>query len=340
MTTLDADPDLIEARLAHERATICLTSALARHELTDEIPATIDLALPRGTRAPATSAPITWHSSTRRRSTWAGMKSTSAPATGSASTPPSARSATRPPPPPGGDRAGGRRAQALVASTRQPAIPAARPRRRDGSEGVRTHPLGTADPPVTRRRERPSPAGRTSTFRRRPTQTGVPSTSTSPCMRSRFLDRLSRSPHRARFVLKGGVLRLPPSTSGGPTGLWTSPASTSTTPSRPSPRQSSRSLPSRSTTASSSQRVRRAPRSSERERGLLGVRVSSATLAGARVSFHVDVTWAIRSNLRRRRQPCPGSSVAPSMSSAIPRDGHRREAGHCGPTRSGQHSMA
>lgn len=61
MATLDADADLIEAAFRSERATICLTSALARHGLTDEIPATIDLALPRGKRAPATSAPITWH---------------------------------------------------------------------------------------------------------------------------------------------------------------------------------------------------------------------------------------------------------------------------------------
>jgi predicted transcriptional regulator of viral defense system len=60
-TTLDADPDLIEVAFRSGRATMCLTSALARHDLTDEIPATIDLALPRGTRAPATSAPITWH---------------------------------------------------------------------------------------------------------------------------------------------------------------------------------------------------------------------------------------------------------------------------------------
>lgn len=60
-TTLDADPDLIEAAFRSKRATMCLTSALALHGLTDEIPATIDLALPRGTRAPATSAPITWH---------------------------------------------------------------------------------------------------------------------------------------------------------------------------------------------------------------------------------------------------------------------------------------
>lgn len=60
-TTLDADPELIEVAFRSERATMCLTSALARHDLTDEIPATIDLALPRGTRAPAASAPITWH---------------------------------------------------------------------------------------------------------------------------------------------------------------------------------------------------------------------------------------------------------------------------------------
>lgn len=58
---LDADPDLIEAAFRSERTTMCLTSALARYDLTDEIPATIDLALPRGTRTPATSAPITWH---------------------------------------------------------------------------------------------------------------------------------------------------------------------------------------------------------------------------------------------------------------------------------------
>jgi len=60
-TTLDADPDLIEAAFRSERATMCLTSALARHDLTDEIPTTIDLALPRGARTPATSAPMTWH---------------------------------------------------------------------------------------------------------------------------------------------------------------------------------------------------------------------------------------------------------------------------------------
>lgn len=57
----DADPDLVEIALRAPRATICLTSALARHDLTDAIPATIDIALPRGARHPVTAAPVTWH---------------------------------------------------------------------------------------------------------------------------------------------------------------------------------------------------------------------------------------------------------------------------------------
>ena len=43
------------------RATLCLTSALARHDLTDAIPSKIDIALPRRTRRPPTSAPVRWH---------------------------------------------------------------------------------------------------------------------------------------------------------------------------------------------------------------------------------------------------------------------------------------
>jgi len=39
-----------------------MTTALARHGLTDEIPARIDIALPRGHWQPKTSAPATWHS--------------------------------------------------------------------------------------------------------------------------------------------------------------------------------------------------------------------------------------------------------------------------------------
>ncbi|MFC3494429.1 type IV toxin-antitoxin system AbiEi family antitoxin domain-containing protein [Glycomyces rhizosphaerae] len=44
-------------------ATICLTSALSMHDLTDEIPAATDIALPRGDRTLTTRfAPIHWHS--------------------------------------------------------------------------------------------------------------------------------------------------------------------------------------------------------------------------------------------------------------------------------------
>lgn len=57
----DADPDLIEIAHRAPRATLCLTTALARHGLTDAIPARIDAALPRGHRHPATATPVSWH---------------------------------------------------------------------------------------------------------------------------------------------------------------------------------------------------------------------------------------------------------------------------------------
>ena len=56
-----ADPDLLEIVHRAPSATLCLTTALARHGLTDAIPALIDVALPRGRRRPATVAPVAWH---------------------------------------------------------------------------------------------------------------------------------------------------------------------------------------------------------------------------------------------------------------------------------------
>lgn len=56
-----ADPDLIEIAHRAPQATLCLTTALARHALTDAIPAGIDVALPRGHRQPRTRAPVIWH---------------------------------------------------------------------------------------------------------------------------------------------------------------------------------------------------------------------------------------------------------------------------------------
>src|SRR5436190_19634293 len=55
------DPELATVALLAPRATICLTSALARHHLIDAIPGSIDLALPRSSRRPNTRLPITWH---------------------------------------------------------------------------------------------------------------------------------------------------------------------------------------------------------------------------------------------------------------------------------------
>lgn len=56
-----ADLDLVEIAHRAPPATLCLTSGLARHGLTDEIPAAIDIALPRGRRRPRTRAPVAWH---------------------------------------------------------------------------------------------------------------------------------------------------------------------------------------------------------------------------------------------------------------------------------------
>lgn len=58
---ITADIDLLEIARRAPRATLCLTTALARHSLTDEIPPSIDAALPRGQHRPITTAPVTWH---------------------------------------------------------------------------------------------------------------------------------------------------------------------------------------------------------------------------------------------------------------------------------------
>lgn len=58
----DGDHDLQAVAARAPRATLCLRSALALHGLIDDIPAEIDIALPRGTRTPALDAPISWHS--------------------------------------------------------------------------------------------------------------------------------------------------------------------------------------------------------------------------------------------------------------------------------------
>lgn len=56
-----ADLDRIEIALRAPEATLCLTSALSLHDLTDAIPPEIDVALPRPRRPPRVSAPVRWH---------------------------------------------------------------------------------------------------------------------------------------------------------------------------------------------------------------------------------------------------------------------------------------
>lgn len=55
------DPDLIEVAKRAPGATLCLVSALARHDLTDQIPGAIHVALRRSQRQPRTLAPVIWH---------------------------------------------------------------------------------------------------------------------------------------------------------------------------------------------------------------------------------------------------------------------------------------
>lgn len=57
-----ADWDWLEAAARRPDATICLTSALAHHDLTDAIPRALDVAIPRGARIPASTTSIAWHS--------------------------------------------------------------------------------------------------------------------------------------------------------------------------------------------------------------------------------------------------------------------------------------
>jgi predicted transcriptional regulator of viral defense system len=56
-----ADWDWIEAASRRPDATICLTSALAHHDLIDTIPRSLDIAIPRGAWPPTGSGSITWH---------------------------------------------------------------------------------------------------------------------------------------------------------------------------------------------------------------------------------------------------------------------------------------
>lgn len=55
------DWDQLEAATRRPEATICLLSALAHYDLTDEIPHALHVAIPRGMRAPATKGAIRWH---------------------------------------------------------------------------------------------------------------------------------------------------------------------------------------------------------------------------------------------------------------------------------------
>jgi hypothetical protein len=57
----ETDEDLLEIAHRAPHGTLCLVTALARHGLTDNIPARIDIAIPRGSRVPTLRSPVDIH---------------------------------------------------------------------------------------------------------------------------------------------------------------------------------------------------------------------------------------------------------------------------------------
>ncbi len=57
----ELDQDLLEVACRAPRGTLCLLTALARHNLTDAIPNRIDVAIPRGSRPPTLRPVINIH---------------------------------------------------------------------------------------------------------------------------------------------------------------------------------------------------------------------------------------------------------------------------------------
>jgi len=57
----ERDFDLVPIALRAPEATLCLVTALARHDLSDALIAAPDIALPRGHRPPTANTPVEWH---------------------------------------------------------------------------------------------------------------------------------------------------------------------------------------------------------------------------------------------------------------------------------------
>jgi len=56
------DRDRAEVALRAPEATICLVSALVEHDLVDDNPGWLDVAVPRGQWRPSVASPVRWHS--------------------------------------------------------------------------------------------------------------------------------------------------------------------------------------------------------------------------------------------------------------------------------------
>ena len=202
-----ADLDRIEAATRRPEATICLTSALAHHDLTDAIPAALDIAIPRGTtdarhhvghrlapfrsrdvraRAhrdhdPRLRVTIGIYSPARCIADAFRLRGDVGYEIG--------RDALRE-----WLRRGGKPAELMAIASKPPAVQESDPARigaavvRDGDEVFRQ--IQTAGPLHRRHRRAARP------HRRASTRHALES----------FLDRLTRTPHADDFVLKGGIL--------------------------------------------------------------------------------------------------------------------------------------
>lgn len=66
----EIDQNLLEVAYRIPEGTLCLTTALARHGLTDNIPTRIDVAIPRGKRIPTLLSPVDVRVFQKKHSNW------------------------------------------------------------------------------------------------------------------------------------------------------------------------------------------------------------------------------------------------------------------------------
>lgn len=246
-----ADRDLLEAALRRPEATICLTSALALHELIDEIPATLDIAINAAPVLRRGTPPSPGTTSTPPPSTSDANRSPSpAPSRPSASSPPNDQS------PMPSDSA----APSAMNSTRRPQGMAAT-RRQTRPTGRARHPTATRQRPTLATLEtshehgeevlkRLRAAAQSSPRPDRPARPHPGALHPAPAL----IVPPPAQPHRARAGLRpqGRQSSWPSTTPAGPPRASTPTRSAPTSPRNTSPPWCGASQPPKPTTASPS----------------------------------------------------------------------------------------